>query len=846
MGIRRSWQVAVLAATAVTMLVLASGGAARSATTYTVGTSAQLNTALAAAGPGDTILIKPATYFTADATVPMDGFSNANGGVMITGKTDLNGKCTKTSTTILDGDYKPTVGPGHTGVVFTVGGDNTKFQCFTMRFGTAGISSDGYSGLNVKSMVFTGNGRDLNAGAPVGDGIWVQDGDNVIIKKSTFSGMGFDGIQSTINLSLSNDGWVVQQNVLKNIHSSCIDAGNNTTTQVGAIVSGVPVNGNTCFVAGTNASDDAIIVKDGGVGGTPNIIAANTVTNSWFRCFRIESDNAKFMTNTCTASHDNDGVSLSGDGIVSDKFTTGQTYNDCINSNGDNQTITNTKCGPTRDYGVQIFGDGTTVTNLKVTQSNNACLDSEGDNQVWMTASCGHVTGTDSDDYGLDAEGTGSSFTGIAIGDTYSDCFRANNSFQTFTTISCHGSGNDYGIYVNDNDVTVNGFDMGSTYNGCAFSNDVNTTFKNGHCARVLQNEAVFGSSDGLTIDTVVVDAAYGDCFAMYGGSGGKLLNSTGTQCGTGELTDGGIDWEATGTNTISNNKIKQSSDNSLLVDAAGGTYTIMNNTFRNAQNDDCVNVSTPDALTMTGNKAQGCYDSAFDVAADVNPKVNSNTGLDASGIAGNATMHVRCDTTCNGAQVNSNTLDGGSNETQGLLVTSNGTNGLTISGNLISNMTGTGLEVDGSATTTLTNNTVLNSSDTDDLFGIFLNSDGNTLTGSTVSGGYDNGIEVAGDNNIVNNNVNVTLNGEDGIHIAGTADATSLTGNTATNNAGEGLEDDGTNTTWTNNTSSGNRQDCAGTDATFTDGGGNVCADGTFFTDPGSILAPDRHHKKK
>jgi parallel beta-helix repeat protein len=253
--------------------------------------------------------------------------------------------------------------------------------------------------------------------------------------------------------------------------------------------------------------------------------------------------------------------------------------------------------------------------------------------------------------------------------------------------------------------------------------------------------------------------------------------------------------------------------------------------------------VSTPDNLTLTGNKAQMCYDSAFYLVVDTNPIVNSNIGNDASGInAGpSPTMFVICATDCSGSQINLNKLDGGGNEQQGLLFCPGVGNGATISGNTVTNMQGTGIEVACAGGATVSNNTVLNSSDVDDLFGIYLNSDDNTLTGSTVSGGFDNGIEVGGDSNVVNNNIKVSNNGEDGIHVSG-ANA-SLTGNTTTNNAGEGIEDDGNLTTLTNNTSSGNRQDCAGTDALFVDGGGNVCADGTFFDDPGVITAPVRRH---
>jgi hypothetical protein len=159
--------------------------------------------------------------------------------------------------------------------------------------------------------------------------------------------------------------------------------------------------------------------------------------------------------------------------------------------------------------------------------------------------------------------------------------------------------------------------------------------------------------------------------------------------------------------------------------------------------------------------------------------------------------------------------------------------------------MTGTGLEVDGNGNNSLDLNNVQNSSDQDDLFGIYLNSNANTLTNSTVKGGYDNGIEIAGISNSVNSN-NSSKNGEDGIHVAMGSFLTSLNLNSTTKNDGEGTEDDGFLTTITNNFSSGNRQDCAGSNAGGGSyGPGNTCADGTTFLSAGPITAPVRKHRK-
>jgi hypothetical protein len=842
----RLWQAVTFSAAAATMLMLASGGSAMSAATFTVGNGTQLDSALGLVSPGDTIVLKSGTYFTVDASTPANGFEIAVDNVTIRGQTTSGGKCQKTATTIVDGDNPPATGPGHVGPVFTVEADNIQFNCFTMRYGTAGIVSVGNDGLNVSNSNFVGNGRDLNAGAPNGDAIWVRDGNNVKVNDSTFSGMGFDGIESDVSANPSNDAWKVKKNTFTNIHNSCIDMTWTTNSVVGELVSGKPRNGNTCTVSGTNGVTDAIVVDDKGVGG-PNQIYANTVTNAWLRCFFVGGNFAKFFGNTCVTSHAGEGARLNGDNITSDLFTTtissGGTSGDCVDATGDNLKLTNTKCGATRALGIEVHGKNAVVKNAQVRQTRFTCFLSDGDKQAWTDISCGDVTGVGF--LGLSADGDGSRLTNVSVGDTDGSCFQANGPNEVWTTIKCHGSSSGDGILVNGHDVTVDGFDFKSTYLDCALAlvGTVNTTFKNGHCGRVLHAPAVVGFADGLLINKVVVDAAWGDCFDFFAfpSADGTLTNSVGASCGTGSFGDG-IRWLGTGTNVISGNDIRQTSLFSLRTVALGGDYTITNNKFHDAQATSCVLVESPNTLTLTGNKAQGCHDSAYELAARFDPIVNNNNGTDASGISGSSpTMHVSCLITCGGGQVKSNVLDGGGNQQPGLLVTNlAGCPGLTISGNTITNMQGTGLEVDGLGCNTLANNTVQDASDVDNLFGIFLNSNANTLTGSDVSFGYDNGIEVGGDSNVVTNN-NSHDNGEDGIHVSGTN--ASLTGNTTKNNAGEGLENDGAGTFLKKNTSSGNRQDCAGTGLGLIDGGGNVCADGTFFTDPGVITAPVRRH---
>jgi hypothetical protein len=889
MQIKRNWLAGALFAAALGVLILASSGSAHSLATCTPNTSGQLDTAVHNASCTTIVLkVSPAydpgvtfgqhAYYTDFASSPANGFE-VDHPVLITGPTNSSGNCTAMKTTVVDGDQAPGGVPGSNGPVFTVESDNVQFKCFTARYGTAGISSDGFDGLNVNQMNLQSNGRDQTGGAPNGDGVWVNDGDNVVVKNSTIAGQGFDGIESDVTIPTvdSNSGWVVKKNTMTNIHNSCADLSENTATTIGELVSGKPANGISCSVSGTNDVDPAIYVADQGVGvvaADANKVYASTVLNSHRSCFDIEGIFAQFLSNNCITSQSTAGmgVYLAGDNIKADSFSTtlssGHTGATCVLVDGNLLKLTNVKCGASRDMGIVVNGDDATVTNVQVRQSKNVCLEANGNHQTWLTASCGQVTGGAGGEYGLwstgNTGGSPSKFTSITIGDVNDTCFQADNPGETFSKISCHGSSNGKGISANNGGNTFDGFDIGTSYDACAADESDGfggNTFKNGHCARVVNDAAVWGTDTPFTINNVKVDAAFDDCFAYYDGGNavdGTLTNSVGKSCGTGASAGNGAEWLGVGTNTITGNDLGQSPAESLLVSVipTGSTYyTVNNNKFHDSLDSDCVNIAIVDRLTFTGNKAQGCLDSAFSFDVNEDPIVSTNTGIDASGLFGGGTMEVFCEVTCDGSAVlgggivNGNKLDAGGNEADGLHIENlSGGTGLKVTTNTITNMSGIGIHLPPADTggNTLSGNTVLNAGDVDDTtFGIFIESDGNTLLKSNVSGSFDNGIEIAGDNNTLGDGTSTNSNqshdnGEDGTHIASTADSTSLDTNNTKNNSGEGTEDDGTNTTITNNTSSGNRQDCAGTD-----GSGNYdpapagCADGSYFTDAGIILKP-------
>jgi parallel beta-helix repeat protein len=822
----------VAAAVAVVIAVAPGASAHRSSTTYNVTSTAQLNTALALAVAGDTIILSGRTYYTADDTDGdvTDGF-NLPGGVLLTGKT-LNGVCTKTATTILDGDAKPGNAAGHTGVVLTIDGSGAKVQCLTVRFGTTGIYSDGWNGLNVKTAAFVGNGRDLAAGSD-GDAIYIQDGNGVKVNKTTFIGAGHHAIQSDVSVNVNNTNWIVQGNTFNNVASSCIAAFNNASALI---------SGNTCNTVGFSAP--AIDVEGTAVAGTPNTVSSNTVKNSYDDCYYISGDNTQFLSNKCGAAHNNYGVQLFGIGAVASGNSFGVTLNACINAADDNQQILNNTCGQTHDIGFETSGNNTIVSNLTIGQSYLTCLYSNGFHETWTTVSCGSVTDPSTTEYGLYAGAQNSTYTGVAIGHTYGPCFYSDNTNQTFNTISCKGSSDSYGIESTSDNFTVNGFDFGATYDGCVYSNGSdNATIKNGHCARVLDDEAINAFAADTTIDKVVVDGAYGICFYV-GGDNSSLTNSTGSNCGIGD-SDQGIYWYGTGTALIDKNVITNTYSYGLYVTVASGDFTITNNKVSGSQWADCFYIYTPDTLTLSANTAKQCYDSAFEAGVNNNPIVTSNTGKDTSF---DTMMDIHCYVDCTGAVVGSNTLDGGQNENNGLLVTNDAATdpGLTVSNNTIMNVSGHGLVTSGDHNY-LSGNSVKNAGIQDNYFGIWLNSNDNTLTGSTVTGGFDNAIEISGDDNNVNNNTNITGNDEDGIHVASGNDNI-VNANTVTANHGEGIENDGATTVISNNNSYKNRQDCAGTGTTNPGGvaatpalGGNTCADGTDFTDAGPITVPNR-----
>jgi hypothetical protein len=677
----------------------------------------------------------------------------------------------------------------------------------------------------------------------------VQDGNNVKINASTFTGMGRAAVESDININASNDGWKVKKNVWQNMADSCALLDNNTNLLMGELVSGKPANGNTCSVVGvTGPPDPGIDVNDQGVGGA-NALYANTVLNSHGDCYEVQGDGAIFKGNNCITSQMGRGVYLNGDGIVADSFSTtlssGHTDGTCIVSDGDNLKLTNFKCGATRDQGVVINGDGSTVTNGSVRQSVNTCLDSEGDNQVWNNVSCGHVTA--SGEYGLEGSSSANStFTKIAIGDTNGPCAFLNTSGEQLTTFTCNSAGS-YGIEMNDANLVVNGFTVSSSQDNCVYmtTSYSNGLVKSGKCGSVLNGaNGIQDDQFGSTIDGVNVVAAGGDCFNVTDDAV-TLKNSTGTNCGTAGSGDG-IDWTGAGSSpdgpVITNNSIAQSADYNLYASVTGGDFTVTNNKFHDATSSgsDCVNIATPDNLTMSGNKIQGCQNGGAVLDVDTDPHVTSNTVNDASGLSGNASLSVQCDTSCDLATVNLNSLDGGGNEAPGLLFTNNtgGDQTFNVNNNTITNMSGHGMDFEGDGGGLASGNVVQNSGDADEFYGILLATDDNTLRNSNVSGGHDNGIEVTGNGNALDHN-NSHDNDEDGIHFVG--DNNASVSDTTKNNAGEGFEDDGaTGNTVDGLTSSGNREDCTGqNNGTYGGTTANNCADGSDFSEDGVIDKP-------
>jgi Right handed beta helix region len=850
-------------AAVVATLAFASGASARSmVVNCTASTGPQLQSCLTGAADGWTILLNAGTFYTVNATVPAKGYEVKNA-VTIMGA-NSSGTCSAQAKTIVDGDHVPTdpAGPGHYGPVFTVEHDGVTFLCATVRFGKSGIVVNGNNTLTITNMKFLGNGRDLNAG-PDGDGLWAQDAKTVTVTGSTFNGMGRDGIESVTTTGL-NGQWLVDRNTFTGIHRSCINLGFNKKSTVGGTAA---TSGNTCNVSGGAAGTAAIVVATGAVATTnPNTIIRNTVVST-LGCFRLVGDNSVFTSNTCT-SYGGDAAYLEGVGIHSTGFTSNQQGGACITSVGAMQVIMTTSCGPSRG-GPAVFvgGDGSQVSGLTVAQSLGTCLRAAGDNQIWTGFTDGRLTcgqaisdgsGTT---FGLDAEGTSSTFTNISIGNAADGCFLSNQAVQTFSAPMCTGSGG-FGFDSEGASVHVSNLTVGGTSGGCLLLNaPTGTATVDGinHCGSELTGDSVSATGQAK-VSGLTVDDAAGSCFDFSAGNS-SLSGSTGTRCGTGGGGQG-INWTGAGTVAISGNTIGQSYDESLKVDVATtGTFTVTGNRFKNALQARCVFVQIVVNLTLTGNQVKGCQGAGIDVRATTNPIVSSNGLLGfESGDSGGPAIRVVCDTTCGGGQVAKNVLTNNGNEADGLLVNNNSPGpGLTIKKNQVFNMSGNGIEVGGSGGNILATNVVVNSSDTDDMFGIWLHSDGNKLSASTVYGGFDNGIEVSGDGNRVYANIQIHDNGEDGIHVAASAANTVLgldpggvaAGNVVFSNNGEGIENDGTGTVIANNNSYDNRQDCAGTGTTSPPGtainpaaAGNTCADGTRFNDPGPINAPVRKHR--
>ncbi len=419
-------------------------------------------------------------YYTDDAFTPANGFEIDHTATII-GPTNSSGNCTAMKTTIVDGDHAPGGVPGSNGPGFMVEANNVQFKCFTIRFGTAGISSDGFDGLNVNNMNLQSNGRDQTTGQPNGDGVWVQDGNNVQVKNSTFAGQGFDAIESDVNFSTTNRGWSVKKDTMTGIHNSCADLSQNTASTIGELVSGKPANGISCSVSGTNDVDPAVILNDQGVGvvaGDANKVYASTVLNAHRACFDVEGDFAQALADNCITSQSSngEGATLVGDDIKLDNFSTtlssGHTGATCVDGTGDRMKVTNIKCGASRDMGIVVNGDDAIVTNVQVRQSKNVCLEANGNHQIWTTASCGQVTGGVGGEYGLwstgNTGGSPSTFNTISIGDVNDKLLPGRQPGESFKKLTCHGSSNGMGISANNSDNTFDTFDIGTSYDGCA------------------------------------------------------------------------------------------------------------------------------------------------------------------------------------------------------------------------------------------------------------------------------------------------------------------------------------------------------------------------------------------
>ena len=386
----RLWQLVTVLAAAATMLGIASAGSAHSLATCNPATSAALETAVHNASC-TTIVLRPnptdhnkKAYYTDDAGTPANGFE-IDHTATITGPTSSSGNCTALKTTIVDGDPAPGGVPGSNGPVFMVEANNVQFKCFTMRFGTAGVSSDGFDGLNVNNMNFQSNGRDQTGpGAPSvtgsGSTTATTSGQELDLRRP---GQRCDRKRRDDSGLRHQRGWSLKKDTMTGIHNSCADLSENTSSTIGELVSGKPANGISCTVSGTADVDPAIFVNDQAVGvvaGDANKVYASTVLNAHRACFDVEGVFAQVLGDNCITSQSSngEGATLVGDDIKLDNFSTtlssGHTGATCVDGTGDRMKVTNVKCGASRDCGIIVNGDDATVTNVQVRQSKNVCL----------------------------------------------------------------------------------------------------------------------------------------------------------------------------------------------------------------------------------------------------------------------------------------------------------------------------------------------------------------------------------------------------------------------------------------------------------------------------------------
>ncbi len=287
----------------------------------------------ATASPGDTIRIRPGTYFERLIDV-------SDAGLKVTG-TD----CGKPDRVVIDGGPPPpSSGPGEN--IFNVHAPGFRIECLTLRHGIVAINGDADADdLRVKKVHFTS--QDEN-------GVQLDEGSiGYSIEKSSFHGIKNSAVLATV------DSGRISDNVVTLSGRGCLELGSNDLT----------VRGNTLRLC---EDGPAVDTSDNG-GSSDSLFEKNVVADSQ-GCFDLVGDRNDLLDNRCSnagSAQPDDAYHVAGtDAVLRRNTSVGAEDNGFVVVGADAVIEDNRALG-SGEGGFQITGDDAVVRRNRAENSLN-------------------------------------------------------------------------------------------------------------------------------------------------------------------------------------------------------------------------------------------------------------------------------------------------------------------------------------------------------------------------------------------------------------------------------------------------------------------------------------------